>query len=109
MYSRLKKLVNKVRAYGTKTWSGHMLVKRMLRAYAPKDMTVIALIHQDPTYKEMTPDDVLGRIINHEMFLEEVDHIKNLSNGILTSKRQYIALKASKKSKSKQVVVDQEL
>jgi hypothetical protein len=39
---------------------------------------VVALIHQDPIYKRMTSDDVLGRIINHEMHIEEVNHIRNL-------------------------------
>jgi hypothetical protein len=30
---------------------------------------LIALIYQDPTYKSMTFDDVLGGIINHEMYI----------------------------------------
>jgi hypothetical protein len=42
----------------------------------------------------MTFDDVLGRIINHEMYIEEANHIKNLYKGITTSKKQDIALKA---------------
>ena len=106
MYNRLKQLVNKVRAYGSKRWNDRMVVKRLLRAYTPRDTTVCSLIRQDPTYKKMTSDDVLGRIIKHEMLLEEANYVKNLSKGITTSKKQDIALKASKKSKSKQVVVD---
>jgi hypothetical protein len=43
---------------------------------------VVALIHQDPTYKRMSFNDVLGRIINHEMYFKEVNHVKNLSKGI---------------------------
>jgi hypothetical protein len=54
----------------------------MLRAYAIKDTTVISLIQQDPTFKNMTLDDVLGKIINHEMLVEEAQHFKNLSKGI---------------------------
>jgi hypothetical protein len=27
----------------------------------------VALIHQDHAYKKMSSDDVLGRIMNHEM------------------------------------------
>jgi hypothetical protein len=57
----------------------------MLRAYAVNDTTVISLIQQDPTFKKMTPDDVLDKIINHEMLVEEATHIKNLSKGITTS------------------------
>jgi hypothetical protein len=76
----------------------------MLRAYAVNDTTVISLIQQDPTFKKMTPDDVLGKIINHEMLVEEATHIKNLSKGITTSTKQDITFKASKKSKSKKVI-----
>jgi hypothetical protein len=35
----------------------------------------------------MTPDDVLGKIINHEMLIEEAQHIMNLSKGIISSKK----------------------
>jgi hypothetical protein len=48
--------------------------------------------------------DVLGNIINHEMLVEEAQHVKNLSKGIISSKKQDIAFKATKKSKSKKVV-----
>jgi hypothetical protein len=43
-------------------------------------------------------------IINHEMLIEEVNHVTNLSKGITSSRKQDIAFKASKKGKSKKVV-----
>jgi hypothetical protein len=43
----------------------------------------------------MTSDDVFEMIVNHEMYIEEVNHIKNLYKGITTTKKQDIALKAS--------------
>jgi hypothetical protein len=52
----------------------------------------------------MTPDDVLDKIINHEILVEEAKHVKNLSKWIISSKKQDIAFKATKKSKSKKVV-----
>jgi hypothetical protein len=52
----------------------------------------------------MTPDDVLGKIINYEMLVEEAQHVKNLSKGIISSKKQDIAFKATKKRKSKKIV-----
>jgi hypothetical protein len=54
----------------------------------------------------MSPDDILGKIINHEMLVEEANHINNLSKGITSSRKQDIALKASKKSKKKQIVIE---
>jgi hypothetical protein len=96
MYNRLKKLINKVQAYGSRRWGDQRVIDRMLRGYAVSDTTVISLIQQDPTFKKMSPDDVLGKIINHEMLVEEANHIKNLSKGITSSRKQNIALKASK-------------
>jgi hypothetical protein len=54
----------------------------MIRAYTVKDTTVISLIQQDSTFKKMTPDDILDKIINHEMLVEGANHVKNLFKGI---------------------------
>jgi hypothetical protein len=54
----------------------------------------------------MTSDDVLDRIMNHEMYIEEANHGKNLSKGITTIGKEEIAFKTNKKSKKKQVVVE---
>jgi hypothetical protein len=78
----------------------------MLRAYAINDTTVISLIQQDPTFKKLTLDDILDKIINHEMLVEEANHVKNLSKGITSTRKQDIALKARKKRKKKQIVIE---
>jgi hypothetical protein len=83
-----------------------MLTEHMMRAYTPMNYNVVALIHQDPTYKRMSSDDVLGLIMNHEMYIEEANHVKNLSKGITTTRKQEIAFKDNKKSKNNQVVVE---
>jgi hypothetical protein len=67
MFNRLKKLVNKVRALGSKKWTDRMLTERLMMAYTPMNYNVVALIYQDFTYKKMSSDDVLGRIMNHEI------------------------------------------
>jgi hypothetical protein len=54
----------------------------------------------------MSSDDVLGWIMNHEMYIEEANHVKNLSKGITTTRKQEISFKANKKSKNKQVLVE---
>jgi hypothetical protein len=101
MFNRLKKLVNKAKDLGSKKWTDHMLTEHVMRAYTPMNYNVVALIHQDPTYKRMTSDDVLDRIMNHEMYIEEANHVKNLSKGITTTRKQEIPFKANKKSKNK--------
>jgi hypothetical protein len=67
------------------------------------------LIHQNPTYKRISSNDVLCRIMNHKTYIKEVNHVKNLSKGITTTRKQEIAFKANKKSKNKQVVVESSL
>jgi hypothetical protein len=66
----------------------------------------VALIHQDPTYKRIIFVDVPGMVINHEMYIEETNHNKNLYKGVITTKKQDIALKASNKSNKKQSVIE---
>jgi hypothetical protein len=106
MYSRIKLMVNKVRAYESKRWTNKLMVQRLLRAYMIRDTTLVSIIRGDPKLKRMTPDDVLARIINHELLLEEAKYVKNLSKGIVSTKKDNIALKASKKSKKKQILVE---
>jgi hypothetical protein len=73
-----------------------MVVKRLIKAYAIRDMTVCSLIRQDSGYKKMTLDDVLGRIINHEMFQEEANYVKNLSKDKSLHLRQTRRVRANK-------------
>jgi hypothetical protein len=70
MFNRLKKLVNKAKALGSKKWIDHILIEHMMRAYTPMNYNMVALIHQDPAYKRLTSDDVLRQIMNHEMYIE---------------------------------------
>jgi hypothetical protein len=82
------------------------LTERLMMAYTPMNYNVITLICQDPVYKKMTSDDVLGRIMNHEMNIQEANNIKNLYKGVSTSKKQDIALKATNKSKKKKAIIE---
>jgi hypothetical protein len=87
MFNQLKKLVNKARALGSKKWTDHMLTEILMMIYTPMNYNVVVLIHQNPIYKKVTFDDVLGRIMNHEMNIQEANNIKNLYNGVLTSNK----------------------
>jgi hypothetical protein len=69
MFNRLKKLVNKAIALGSKKWTDHMLTERLMMAYTLMNYNIVALIHQDSAYKKMTFDDVLERIMKHKMHI----------------------------------------
>jgi hypothetical protein len=64
-----------------------MLMERLMMAYTPINYNVMVLICQDPAYKKMTSDDVLERIMNHEINIQEANNIKNLYKGISTYPR----------------------
>jgi hypothetical protein len=75
-------------------------------AYTPMNYNVVTLIRQDPAYKKMTFNDVLERIMNHEMNIQEANNIKNLYKGVSTSNKQDIAIKATNKSKKKKAIIE---
>jgi hypothetical protein len=103
MYNQLKKLVNKVRAYDSKRWGDRRVIDRILRAYAVKDTIVIYLIQQDPTFKKMTLNDVLGKIINHEILVEEAQHVRTCTRGSSLQKNKTLLSKLQRRAKSRKL------
>jgi hypothetical protein len=106
MDNRIKLMINKVRDYGSKIWNNKLIEHRLLRAYTIRDTTLVSIIRSDPNHTKMKLDDILARIINHELLLEEARYVKNLSKGIVSTKKDVVALKASKKNKKKQIQVE---
>jgi hypothetical protein len=84
IFNRLKKLVNKARALGSKKWTDRTLTERLMMTYTPMNYNVVTLIHEDPTYKKLTSDDMLERIMNHEINIQEANNIKNLYKSVST-------------------------
>uniref|UniRef100_A0A0A9CGL7 CCHC-type domain-containing protein n=1 Tax=Arundo donax TaxID=35708 RepID=A0A0A9CGL7_ARUDO len=107
MHTRLIKLINRIRAFGSKNWSDHKVVKRLLRAFSVRNLTLTTIIRKDPDFKRMTPDDVLGQICHYELMEQEAQHVKQLSKLNLSAKNKEAALKASKKSKGKEKEVEE--
>jgi hypothetical protein len=87
MFNRLKKLVNKARALESKKWSDCMLTKRLMMDYTPINYNVVTLVRQDLVYKKTSSDDVLRRIMNYKMNIQEANNTNNLYMGVSTSKK----------------------
>jgi hypothetical protein len=105
IFNQLKKLVNKARALRFKKWTDRMLIERLMMSYTLMNYNVVTLTYQDPAYKKMASDDVLGRIIKHKINIQEANNIKNLYKGVSTSKKQDIALNTNK-SKKKKILIE---
>jgi hypothetical protein len=87
MFNRLMKLANKAKALESKKWTDCILIEHMMRAYTLMNENLVALIHQNPAYKRISSNDVLCRIMNHKTYIKEVNHVKNLSKGITTTRK----------------------
>uniref|UniRef100_I1PTZ4 Uncharacterized protein n=1 Tax=Oryza glaberrima TaxID=4538 RepID=I1PTZ4_ORYGL len=71
MYDRMMILVNKIKGLGSEDMTNHFVVKRLLRAFSPRNPTLVSMIRERKDFKRLTPSDILGRIVSHEMQEEE--------------------------------------
>jgi hypothetical protein len=76
-------------------------MKRLMMAYTPINYNIMSLIHQDPAYKKMTSDDVLGRIMNYEMNIQEANNITKNSTRASQHPRSKILL--SKQTRARRI------
>jgi hypothetical protein len=70
MYNRLKTLVNQVRNLGSTKWDDHEMVKVILRSLVFLNPTQVQLIHGDPRYKLMSPEEVIGKFVSFELMIK---------------------------------------
>jgi hypothetical protein len=100
MYNLLKKMVNQVRNLGSTKWDDHEMVKVILRSLGFRNPTQIQLIHGDPRYKQMSPEEVIGKFVSFELMIKYSKHIVNLEQGTTsTSEAQPVAFKATEEKK----------
>jgi hypothetical protein len=95
-YNRLKTLVNKIRSYGSTRWTDHDVVRLMLRSFTVIDPHLVNLIHENPRYTKMTPEEILGKFVSGRMMVKEARYVDDALNGPLpVHEPQTIALKAT--------------
>jgi hypothetical protein len=81
MYNRLKTMVNQVRNLGSTKWDDHEMVKVILRSLVFCIPTQVQLIRGDPRYKQMSPEEVIGKFVSFELMFKDSKHIVNLEQG----------------------------
>jgi hypothetical protein len=100
MYNWLKTLVNQVRNLGSTKWDDHEMVKVILRSLVFRNPTKVQLIRDDPRYKLMSPEEVIGKFVSFELMIKGSKQIVNLEQGgTSTPEVQPIAFKATKEKK----------
>jgi hypothetical protein len=100
MYNRLKTMVNQVRNLGSTKWDDHEMVKVILRSLVFRNPTQVQLIRGDPRYKQVSPEEVIGKFVSFELMIKDSKHIVNLEQGTTSApKVQPVAFKATKEKK----------
>jgi hypothetical protein len=100
MYNRLKTLVNQVRNLGSNKWDDHEMVKVILRSLVFRNPTQVQLICGYPRYKQISPEEVIGKFVSFELMIKDSKHIVNLEQGATsTPEVQPVAFKATEEEK----------
>jgi hypothetical protein len=100
MYNRLKTMVNQVRNLESTKWDDHEMVKVILRSLVFRNPTQVQLIHGDPRYKKMSPNEVIGKFVSFELMIKYSKHIVNLEQGATsTPEVQPVAFKEPEEKK----------
>jgi hypothetical protein len=95
-YNRLKTLVNKIRSYGSTRWTYHDVVRLMLRSFTVIDPHLVNLIHENPKYTKMTPEEILRKFVSERMMVKEARYVDDALNGPMPIyEPQPVALKAT--------------
>jgi hypothetical protein len=100
MYNRFKTMVNHVCNLESTKWDDHEMVKVILRSLVFRNPTQVQLIHGDPRYKLMSPEEVIGKFVSFELMIKDSKHIVNLEQGTTsTPEVQPIAFKETEEKK----------
>jgi hypothetical protein len=100
MYNRLKTMVNQVRNLGSTKWDDHEMVKVILRSLVFRNPNQVQLIREDPRYKLMSPEEVIGKFVSFELMIKDSKHIVNLEQGATsTPEVQPVTFKATEEEK----------
>jgi hypothetical protein len=95
-YNRLKTLVNKIQSYGSTRWTDHDIVRLMLRSFTVIDPHLVNLIHENPRYTKMTPEEILEKFVSGRMMVKEARYVDDALNRPLPlHEPQHVALKAT--------------
>jgi hypothetical protein len=93
-------MVNQVRNLGSTKWDDHEMVKVILRSLVFRNPTQVQLIRGDPRYKQMSPEEVIGKFVSFELMIKDSKHIVNLEQGATsTPEVQPVAFKATEEKK----------
>jgi hypothetical protein len=76
------------------------MVKVILRSLVFRNPTQVQLICGDPRYKQMSPEEVIGKFVSFELMIKDSKHIVNLEQGATSIPEvQPVAFRATEEKK----------
>jgi hypothetical protein len=100
MYNQIKTMMNQVRNLESTKWDGHEMVKVIFRSLVFRNPTQVQLIRGDSRYKQMSPEEVIGKFVSFELMTKDSKHIVNLEQGATsTPEVQPVPFKAMEEEK----------
>jgi hypothetical protein len=92
MYNRLKTMVNQVSNLGSTKWDDHEI-----RSLVFRNPTQVQLIHGDPRYKQMSPEEVIGKFMSFELMIKDSKHIVNLEQGTTSTPEVQLCIQSNRR------------
>jgi hypothetical protein len=100
MYNRLNTMVNQVRNLRSTKWDDHEMFKIILRSLVFRNPTQVQQIRGDSRYKQMSPEEVIGKFVSFELMIKDSKNIFNLEQGATsTPEVQPVAFRATEEKK----------
>jgi hypothetical protein len=87
-----------MRNLGSTKWDDHEMVKVILRSLVFLNPTQVQLIHGDPRYKLMSPEEVIGKFVSFELMIKGSKKIIE-QGATSTPEVQPVAFKATEEEK----------
>lgn len=87
----------------------HFIVWRLLRAFAPRNPTLVTLIRERNDCKKISPFDIIGRIVADEHFKEEAKEVKEIAKNATIAKNKEVVFKAKLQASSENESEDEDL
>jgi hypothetical protein len=78
MYNWLKTMVNQICNFESTKWDDHEMVNVIFSSFVFRNPTKVQLIRGDPWYKQMSPEEVIGKFVSFELMIRDSKHIVNL-------------------------------
>lgn len=88
MYNIPKSPVNQARNYRGIRWTDHDFARLMLRWFIIFDANLVSLVRENPRYTKMSPEEVMGKFISHQMMVKNAKYIDDVANGSLLAIEQ---------------------